>query len=254
MPSPPASDRPQHKTAIVIPVRYGSKRFPGKALAEIAGEPMVWHVFARAREARVGEVLVATDDERIERAIQARGGAVVRTSSRCRNGTERVAEVARSRPDIDLWIDLQGDEPLIDPATIAALARAMTPPWTMGTAAFPLDGDALLGEPSVVKVELHADGRARAFWRLPPAGPRAERDPLHHAGIYAFQRDTLLRIADLAPTKGERDHSLEQLRALENGIPIRVVEVPKGGPGVNTPVDLDAVRRVLMDTLTGGAT
>lgn len=242
------------KTAIVIPVRFGSKRFPGKVLAEIGGEPMVWHVLRRGLEAGIGEVVVATDDGRIQRAVESRGGQVVWTSSACRNGTERVAEVARARPDIELWIDLQGDEPMIDPATITELARVMSaaPQWPMGTVAFPLAGEEQLGNPSVVKVEADDDGRARSFWRLPPTDRDTGAVPLHHAGIYGFRRDALLQIADLPPSKSECDHALEQLRALDHGIPILVVKVTVGRPGVNTPEDLAQVRRSIAFEAPGG--
>ena len=242
------------KIAIVIPVRFGSKRFPGKVLAEIADDPMVWHVLCRGREAGIGTVMVATDDDRIRRVVESRGGQVVMTSSRCRNGTERVAEVARAHPDIELWIDLQGDEPMIDPETIAALARAMCdePRWPMGTVAFPLASGDLLGDPSVVKVQADGQWRARSFWRLPPDDLAAASAPLHHVGIYGFRRDALLQIADLDPTPNEIDHALEQLRALDHGIPIRVVQVADGCTGVNTPEDLAQVKRAMAAESPGG--
>ncbi len=233
-------------TLVVIPVRFDSGRLPGKALASIGGEPMVWRVVQRARDAGVGEVMVATDDPRIADAVLSRGGIAVMTSSAPRNGSERVAEVLRSRPDVRVAIDLQGDEPLLDPEAIAALHRLMgsDPSIEMATVAFPL-AEEDLDEPSVVKVEVTPDGRAAAFWRTAPEG--ITHPVHHHAGIYAYRRDALLRYADWPRTPGEIDLSLEQIRAMDHGLDIHVVRAAGSWRSVNTPEDLDRVRR-LWDT------
>lgn len=232
----------RNETLVVIPVRLDSGRLPGKALEPIGGEPMVWRVVERAVQAGVGAVVVATDDERIARAVEARGGDVVMTSTSPRNGTERVAEVVRARTGVEIAINLQGDEPLFDPAAIAALHRCMVaePDVGMATVALPLvEGD--LGEPSVVKVEVSVDGYAIAFWREPPGATSG--DVCHHAGIYAYRRSALLRYAGWSPTPAERHVSLEQLRAMDHGLPIRVVRASGAWPSVNTRRDLQRVRR-----------
>lgn len=249
MVTPPIPASEPAVTLVVVPVRFDSGRLPGKALASIGGEPMVWRVVQRARAAGVGEVLVATDDPRIAEAVQARGGLAIITTSTPRNGSERVAEVIRSRPDVDVAIDLQGDEPLFDPAAIAALHRLVCsdPAVEMATVAFPLAADDR-DEPSVVKVEVAPDGRAAAFWRIAP--DRIHHPVHHHAGIYAYRRDALLRYADWPRTPGEIDLSLEQLRAMDHGLDIHVVCVNGSWRSVNTPSDLERVRG-LWDTVEG---
>jgi 3-deoxy-manno-octulosonate cytidylyltransferase (CMP-KDO synthetase) len=232
----------RNKTLVVIPVRHDSGRLPGKALESIGGEPMVWRVVERAVQAGVGAVVVATDDERIARAVTSRGGDAVMTSPTARNGTERVAEVVRGRSSVEIAINLQGDEPLFDPAAIVALHQCMVaePDVAMATVALPLV-EADLGEPSVVKVEVSPDGYAAAFWRAPPA--TITGDVFHHAGIYAFRRSALMRYAGWPPTAAERNVSLEQLRAMDHGLPIRVVCASGIWPSVNTRHDLERVRR-----------
>jgi len=209
---------------------------------------MVWHVVRRAEAAAVGPVVVATDDERIRAEVESRGGRALMTSATCRNGTERVAEVARHHPEASLLIDVQGDEPLLEPGALQALYRAMAadPDIPMATLAFPLDDPGLLEDPHVGKVEVR-DGQATTFWRRAPGGRGGSgvSAPLHHAGVYGFRRGTLLQIAGWQPTEGERSVSLEQLRALENGVPIHVVRVERGWPSVNTPEDLVRVRGMI---------
>ena len=239
------SDIPSHpSTLVVVPARYGSRRLPGKAMLDIQGTPLIWHAYRRAREANLGEVVVATDDPRILDAVRTRGGQAVLTSTACRNGTERVAEVVRQRPQVELVIDLQGDEPLIDPQAIAGLWRAMASDASvpMATVTFPLDRELAMEERSVVKAVLDGRDRAVAFWRLPPSPLPAARIE-HHAGIYGFRRETLLRVAALPQTAAEREHSLEQLRAIEAGIPILAVRVEGTWPSVNTERDLDLARQ-----------
>jgi len=242
-------------TLVVVPARFGSRRLPGKAMLDIDGAPLVWHAYCRAREAEIGEVLVATDDPRILDAVRERGGRAVLTSEHCRNGTERVAEVVGQRPEVELVVDLQGDEPLIDPGAIVALWRAMASDTTlaMATVTFPLDGPGAMDDPTVVKAVLDERGEwAEAFWRLPV--PPLPVTPIeHHAGIYAFRREALLELASLPPTPAEREHSLEQLRALAAGVRIRAVRVEGFWPSVNTHRDLELARR-WMARRRGGAT
>jgi 3-deoxy-manno-octulosonate cytidylyltransferase (CMP-KDO synthetase) len=230
---------------VVVPARFDASRLPGKALLPLAGEPMVWHVVQRVEAAAVGPVVVATDDERIREAVERRGGRVVMTSPTCRNGTERVAEVAQHHPGTEILVDVQGDEPLLDIAALRALCRWMTsrPDAAMATLAFPLEDPDGLHDRHVVKVE-QRDGVATAFWRLPPQSAPVP-DVQHHAGIYAFRRDALLRIASWSPTRAETAVSLEQLRALDNGVAIHVVGVERGWPSVNTALDLERVRAML---------
>ena len=247
----------------LIPARYASTRLPGKALLEIAGQPMIWHVYQRARQAPVlGRVLVATDDERILRAIQERGGEAVMTRPDHASGTDRLAEVAAGL-DCDLVVNLQGDEPLMRPEVItAAVAPFLTEPGLrLGTAATPITSGEEYRDPAAVKVVLDERGFALYFSRSPlphfrldtPAGgaDNVFRDPatgltaLKHLGLYVYRRETLLWLAGLPPTPLERAEKLEQLRALGHGCPIRVVTVDYSPLGVDTPEDLERVRRIM---------
>ncbi len=235
------------RVRVVIPARYASRRLPGKLLAEIAGEPLIWHVVCRAREAQVGPVLVAADDPRIVEAVRRRGGEARLVSGPFRNGTERVAAIAREDPRTAVWIDLQGDEPLLEAATIRALAAALVddPSRPMATVVAPLQEGPQREDPSVVKAVVDGEGRARAFWRTAPPDRRAGPGPAVHVGIYGFRRDALLELAGRPPVEAERIHSLEQLRALAHGVPIHAVWTARAWPSVNTPGDLERVRRLV---------
>ncbi len=230
---------------VVIPARYASTRLPGKPLALIDGQPLVWHVVRRARRAGVGPVIVATDDERIVAAVTSRGGEAVMTGADCRTGSDRVARVASRFPEAELVLNLQGDELGIEPDTIAALVRHMgeRPEAAMGTAAAPLGDAALLTRPSVVKVEVDDEGWATAFWHTPPrAEPPVMARVAHHLGLYAFRRDALRRFASWEQTPAEREVSLEQLRAMDHGMRITVVRGAAAARAVDTSADLRAAR------------
>jgi 3-deoxy-manno-octulosonate cytidylyltransferase (CMP-KDO synthetase) len=230
------------RAVAVIPARFASIRFPGKALAEVAGKPLVQHVWERAcRLGAVERVVVATDDDRIVRAVQGFGGVVVLTRSDHPSGTDRVAEATRDLP-VALVVNLQGDEPSFDVGAVDELVHLMASDASiqMGTLAHPLEDDAELLDPNATKVVLDQAGYALYFSRAPiPYRRRAGMvKPLRHIGIYVFRREFLQRFATLPPTPLERSETLEQLRALESGVRIRVVVTPHRSLGVDTPEDL----------------
>jgi 3-deoxy-manno-octulosonate cytidylyltransferase (CMP-KDO synthetase) len=244
----------------IIPARFGSTRLPGKPLSEIHGKPMIQHVHERARQARrVDRVLVATDDERIVEAVGRFGGEAVLTAAHHATGTDRVAEVA-ARLDATLIVNLQGDEPFVDPATIDAIVAPLLeePDLAMSTAAVLLRGVEEMLSPSVVKVVTDLRGNALLFSRSPipfvrGAGPGDARTAAEeavraglarrHLGLYAHRREALLQLARLPPTPLEEAERLEQLRALQHGMSIRVVPAPsEGGISVDTPADLERAR------------
>jgi len=210
---------------------------------------MIEHVYERvARADGIDRVVVLTDDERIARAVEAFGGAWEMTPADCASGTDRIAWAARRWWDAAAVVNVQGDEPLIDPAAVSALARHLAehPDDPLVTLAAEARDDEL-DNPNAVKVVLSTAGYALYFSRSRIPYPRHEgaATPLKHLGIYGYQRDALLRLAGLAPTPLERSESLEQLRALENGIPLRVLRVERGSPGVDTQEDLERVERLL---------
>lgn len=238
--------------AVIIPARFGASRFPGKPLAELAGKPLIAHVVERARAARgVDVVAVATDDERIARAADAAGARAIMTGPAA-TGTDRVAQAARQlSPRPELVVNLQGDEPLIEPAAIETLVEAMRASGAeMGTLARPLD-EGELERTQVVKVVTDLRGDALYFSRAPIPHRRAGgASPLAraHVGIYAFTAAFLERFASLPPGRLEGEESLEQLRALENGIRIRVADTAYRGFGIDTPEDLERARALLGPT------
>lgn len=209
---------------------------------------MIEHVYTRVSAARgLDRVVVLTDDERIAEAVQRFGGEYEMTPGNCTSGTDRIAWAAR-RWDASAVINIQGDEPLIDPEGISRIAGHLAaspgdPMVTLATPAEPGEVD----NPNAVKVVLARDGSALYFSRSPIPYPRNPEGaaPLKHLGIYGYQREALLRLAGLPPTPLERSESLEQLRALENGIPIRVLVVDRGSPGVDTAEDLERVETIL---------
>jgi 3-deoxy-D-manno-octulosonate cytidylyltransferase len=233
------------RVAVVIPARYAATRLPGKPLAQIDGRPMIWYVWDKARRAKVpSRVVVATDDERIASVVRGFGGEAVMTSPGCASGTDRVAEAARGM-DEGIVINLQGDEPLMHPSVIDAVAAPLVsdPDVTMSTAALPQDDPGEYARPSVVKVVVDACGDALYFSRAPiphyrdtGAGPYRK-----HLGIYGYRRDFLFLVAALPPSPLEEAERLEQLRVLQAGHRIRVVDVAHDSVGVDTPEDLKAV-------------
>jgi len=231
----------------IIPARYASTRFRGKLLAELWGKPLLQHVYERACQARLpSRVIIATDDERIAAAARGLGAEVAMTRADHPSGTDRVAEVARSL-EAEVIVNVQGDEPLIDPAAIDAATAPLIedPSIPMGTLCCPIEEVEELANPNVVKVVVDRQGFALYFSRLPipfVRDPRAEAVRYRHIGLYVYRREFLLRMAGLAPTPLERAERLEQLRALEHGERIRVVVVAHASPGVDTPEELERLR------------
>ncbi len=242
----------------VIPSRWGSTRFPGKSLYPICGKPLVQWVLEAVKRARsLDEVIVATDDQRIADAV---GGyvKVAMTRPDHPSGTDRVAEAAQAADD-DIVINIQGDEPLINPALIDALAARMKadPGWAMATAACPIRTQRDLEARTVVKVVLARDGGALYFSRLPIPCRRDGEPDLHsglylrHLGIYAYRGAFLKRLVSEPPCALERTESLEQLRALYLGGRIAVIQTEELGVGVDTPEDVPAVERILNQSAAG---
>jgi 3-deoxy-manno-octulosonate cytidylyltransferase (CMP-KDO synthetase) len=236
------------KIVCVIPARYHSTRLPGKPLADIAGKPMIQRVYERASLARrPDKVLVATDNILVFNAVEAFGGAAVMTSPSHPTGTDRLAEVAASL-DADVIINVQGDEPLIEPAIIDELAEAFFQEdgLVMATLATPLAAEEQQ-TPGAVKVVCDLAGYALYFSRSLIPYPRNRESGLthyKHIGIYAYRRDFLLKYAALPPTPLEKAESLEQLRALEHGFRIRVLKTDFRSVGVDTPEDLEQVNAI----------
>ena len=236
----------------VIPARYASTRLPGKPLANIAGKPMIQHVYERAQMAkRPTQVLVATDHELVYQAVHAFEGAVIMTSPDHPTGTDRLAEVASSFPDVDIIINVQGDEPLIEPQIIDDLAAAFDnhPELSMATIMTHMP-EHEWDNPNAVKVITDLHGNALYFSRSRIPYPRVTTVDLpvyKHLGIYAYRREFLLKYAKLEPTPLERTESLEQLRALEHGYRIKVVKTDFESIGVDTVEDLERVNQLLQE-------
>lgn len=234
--------------ACIIPARYGSTRLPGKPLAMIGDKPMIQRVYEQVSKAtEIEQVIVATDDQRVYDAVVAFGGQAMMTRPDHLTGTDRLAEVAATHTEIDVIINVQGDEPLIDANVIDALAREFKEDsrLQMGTVGCPLLEEEY-NEPSAVKVIVNRLGNAMYFSRSLIPYPRNAfvQPPLKHVGMYGYQRQFLLDYAKMEPTPAELTESLEQLRALENGYTIRVITTDQRFVGVDTPEDLDRVNEI----------
>jgi 3-deoxy-manno-octulosonate cytidylyltransferase (CMP-KDO synthetase) len=241
---------------VVIPARYASTRLPGKPLRAIAGRPMIEHVWRRARESGAGEVIVATDDERIATACRAFGAEVAMTDPAHPSGTDRLAEVARARGfgARDVIVNVQGDEPLLPPENVRQAAGLLDADAgaDVATLATPIRSLEEFLDPNVVKAVVDRRGRALYFSRAPvpwqrdhaPAGLASQTShagALRHLGLYAYRVAALATLSALPPSPLEQAERLEQLRALENGLNIAVaVAVQAPGPGVDTEADLAA--------------
>lgn len=241
---------------VVIPARFDSSRLPGKALLPLAGKPMLQWVHERARASRAAEVLIATDDDRISTAAHGFGAEVAMTARTHISGTDRIAEVAGARgwAADDIVVNVQGDEPLIPPAIINQVAEllAANPRADIATLAAKIDNAADLAEPNNVKIACDATGRALYFSRAPipfnrDAPTTLTPASLRHVGIYAYRVASLRRLAGLPASRLEQIEKLEQLRALENGMEIRVaLAVERPLADVNTAADLERAERALL--------
>ena len=240
-----------NRAAAIIPARFASTRFPGKVIADLAGKPLVVHVHERARRARtISEAVIATDDARVAEAVAPFGVPVVMTRPDHPSGTDRIAEAALQL-DAGIIVNVQGDEPLIDPATIDAAVQPLLddPDLHMATVRCPIRDPRRVLDPNVVKVVCGRNGRALYFSRSPiPHVRDAESSGgachWQHIGLYVYRREFLLKYAAMAPTPLEQIEKLEQLRVLENGYDIAVVDTEHVCIGVDTPEDLEEARRL----------
>ncbi len=237
------------KVAAIIPARWASTRFPGKPLHVIAGKPLIQHVWERCKKAKtLSDIVVATDDMRIAEAAFAFGAEVALTSPKHRSGTDRIAEVAKKMKGITHIINVQGDEPVVDPSLIDKLARTLIADRTISmiTAANPFREN--VANPNIVKVVVDRDSNALYFSRSVIPFSRDGDKPVQyfrHHGIYGYSRKLLLEFVKWKPTVLEQTEQLEQLRALEHGVKIRVVIARHASVGVDTPEDAGTVERML---------
>jgi len=238
----------------VIPARHGSSRFPGKPLTPIAGRPMIQHVVERVRQAQLlSGVIVATDEASIKSAVEAFGGEAILTRADHRTGTDRVAEVAVHRT-AEIYLNVQGDEPLIDPGTIDALVTALLEDDSVqiaGPCAAITQANDIM-DPNITKVVRDFDGNALYFSRAPIPWVRDRDESVaarhwKHIGLYAFRRDALLDFPTLPPGDLERLEQLEQLRWLENGYRIRIIETEYDAISVDVPADVERVEKLLRE-------
>lgn len=242
----------QPTIAAVIPARYASTRFPGKPLVKIAGTTMIERVYRQAEQCKlVSRVIVATDDERIAEVVRSFGGEVAMTRDDHATGTDRLAEVAERMADLDIIVNIQGDEPLIDPASVDSVVTPLLESSVeMATASRLLVNPAEIESPQVVKVVVDQSGNALYFSRFSLPFYRELTDiskQVHfgHIGLYVYTRECLLKISKLKPTPLEQAECLEQLRALENGIKIRVVQFKTQALAVDVPEDVEKIEAAL---------
>src|ERR1700730_4359746 len=239
------------KAVGIIPARWASTRFPGKSLHLIAGKPLLRHVWERCYCAtKLDSVIIATDDMRIANAAFDWGAEVALTSPKHKSGTDRIAEIVRRSKEFASIINIQGDEPLVDPRLIDQLVEKLQRDRKIDivTAAHPFSNAAEASSPHQVKVTVDLGGNALYFSRFAIPFLRDRSVPgkyLRHQGIYGFRRKALLQFVKWKPTPLERAESLEQLRALENGVKVHVLVTKHGSPGVDTPADAKALEQKL---------
>jgi 3-deoxy-manno-octulosonate cytidylyltransferase (CMP-KDO synthetase) len=235
-----------HNAVVIIPARWASTRFPGKPLYQIEGKPLLRHVWERCRRARkIDHTIIATDDMRIAEAAFAWGAEVALTSPRHQSGTDRIAEVAARAKNFSIIINVQGDEPLIQPQLIDRMVGKLLKNRELGivTAAHPFENPRDVLSPHQVKVVINRAGNALYFSRAPIPSTKTSGPSLflRHQGIYGFRRTMLLQFVKWKTTPLEQAESLEQLRALENGVRVHVLVTKHGSPGVDTPADAEVL-------------
>ncbi|MBI4678487.1 MAG: 3-deoxy-manno-octulosonate cytidylyltransferase [Elusimicrobia bacterium] len=236
------------RAAVIIPARFGSTRFPGKVLALLGHVPVVEWCRRAAVRSGVGPVAVATDDRRVKEAVEGFGGRAVLTSEDAPSGTDRVCEALRRlgwRPA--LAVNLQGDEPFVSPQALRSLVAVLRRPGAdLATLVTPLKSKARLMSPDVVKAAMAPDGRVLYFSRAPIPFCRSEEPSRwEHIGVYGFKASSLRRFVRLPPSALERAESLEQLRAIEDGMAVFAASVPARGVAIDTPADLAAAQRII---------
>lgn len=232
---------------IAVPARYGSSRLPGKILKNLCGKPVIQHVYEACKNTGLGEVIIATESPLVLEAVQKFGGQAVLTSEACQSGTDRIFEAAQNRTE-EFIINVQGDEPFIQKETILAIAHLLQsdPSCDIATAVMATTDDTKIDNPNCVKAVLAKDGRALYFSRSRVPFKREITDEnksvpyWHHCGIYGYRREALERFVKLPASPLEQLEKLEQLRALEDGMTIKCVEIEPGGPAIDTAADLAA--------------
>lgn len=237
---------------IVIPARYGSTRLPGKALKLLAGKPVVQYVYEACLKANVGEVLIATENQIVVDAVTQFGAKGVLTSESCQSGTDRVYEAAQGRSE-KFIINVQGDEPFLNPTTVQKIAALLQkdPSCDIATAVAPTLDEEKINNPNCVKAVLNKDGKALYFSRsrVPYKREITEENKnipyWQHCGIYGYRREALERFVSLPPSPLEKLEKLEQLRALEDGLTIKCVEIAPAGPAIDTAQDLQNAEEYL---------
>lgn len=234
------------KGVVIIPARYRSTRFPGKPLVPIKGKPLIQHVWEKAQKARnIEKVIIATDTEEIFKKVKEFGGECVMTSPDIKSGTDRVAEVAE-KTNYEIIINVQGDEPMIEPVLIDKTVETLNDEKVAMVSIYEIwDDMEAFTNPNVVKVVVDKEGFALYFSRSPIPYSKENGKFFRHVGLYGYKREVLLELVKLPPSNLEIKENLEQLRALENGIRIKMIESNKKTIGIDTPEDLKKIERVL---------
>jgi 3-deoxy-manno-octulosonate cytidylyltransferase (CMP-KDO synthetase) len=233
-----------NKTAIIIPARYASTRLPGKPLIEVKGKPIIQWVYEQASKSKLAQdVIVATDDEKIFNAVKSFGGEVRMTSADHQSGSDRIAEIVRKDPDIAIAVNVQGDEPMLNPDSIDNAVKSLLEDEKadISTLIRKIHDKEEVQNPNLVKAVIANDGKALYFSRSPIPYPRKEEFAVYygHVGLYAYRREALLRMTELPQTDLEQAECLEQLRALQNGFVIKTAEIDYTPTGIDTPEDLE---------------
>lgn len=238
------------KTAVIIPARYASTRLPGKPLIEIQGKPIIQWVYEKSQQTKLADVVVvATDDERIFDAVKAFGGEAVMTSSEHQSGSDRIAEVVIKDPEISIAVNVQGDEPLIQPESIDKAIQSLIEDeeTDISTLIREIKNKEEVNNPNIVKAVINNKGNALYFSRAAIPYPRTEGQAAYygHIGLYVYRREALLKITQLEPTDLEKAECLEQLRALQNGFKIKAVKVDYKPIGIDTPEDVEEFKSIV---------